>query len=310
MAQDSLLDGSAPSNTLTRAPIAPGVSPALAESFYEWRECHRAWHEDANGDEEEEDRLYRASAAALRKVISTPSRAASDFIVKTYLHALFTHGSTYRGKDEPGTGGCYFEIDAAQIEAADDTLDAEFERAVLRDLANCDLGRCLMAFGRLNLDTWIPKETDASKEMSIIRALHARYEAASTELNAVDEAATKLTRSGRSGAAYDKAQRGIRASMREMDALRLALLYQVPNSPVEALMLSHHISIAYDMLYAGTDFTNLEKKALGAAVDALFAYIVGNMEGDYEALGEGLRYNANRTSEAVRLRTGVIAGIE
>lgn len=149
-----------------------------------------------------------------------------------------------------------------------------------------------------------------TNDITTIRAMHARYEAASTELNAVDEAATKLTRTGRGGAAYDKAQRGIRASMREMDALRLAILYQVPNSPVEAMILSHHISIAYDMLYAGSDFTDLERKALGAAVDALFAYIVGNMGGDHEALGEGFRYNANRTSEAVRLRTGVIAGIE
>ena len=140
---------------------------------------------------------------------------------------------------------------------------------------------------------------------SLILAMHARYEQAWQEFNTIDGASLEFA--GKTDpdslCEHHKLDRAGKANAREFDALRLAILWQVPDTWPEALVLSYHIHCAHDL----EDSPSKESKAaLAAAIDTLFDFMACEVEQDHEALGEQFKNGTMLVFEQRRLRTGVV----
>ena len=137
---------------------------------------------------------------------------------------------------------------------------------------------------------------------SPILAMHARYEASWAEFIIVEDARMKLDRKDRDESAlahrYDDA---MKVNAGETDALRLAILYQVPITPQEALVLQYHVHGASDPdLMATSD----ERDALSVANDTLFDYRCDEIDHDDS---DGMFQSAEHiVSERRRFRTGKV----
>ena len=130
--------------------------------------------------------------------------------------------------------------------------------------------------------------------------MHARYEAGWDEYNRIDEAGTRLKPSSdkeRSLAfAYELA---MKASNTESQALQRAILYQVPTTWQEALILQFHIHVAGD---AYTEHTEAERVALEVATDTLFDFMCDEI--DHEDVEGQFQNSEHLVSDRRRLRTG------
>jgi transposase-like protein len=139
---------------------------------------------------------------------------------------------------------------------------------------------------------------------SPILAMHARYEAAWQEYNQIDVAGTKLDKSDADDDLLGfKYQRAETANNAETDALRQAILYQVPTTWTEAMVLLCHIHIAFDLTDKPTkeDWT-----ATHTALDTLFDFMCCEVDQDHEALGKHFQASANIVFDKRRYRTGIV----
>lgn len=140
----------------------------------------------------------------------------------------------------------------------------------------------------------------APQPTSLIATLHARYASVWAEHGRADCAATYAPPDGKVRLWLDRGMEGL---LRESDALRLAMLYQVPQTMEEAALLSYHVWSIYDSVAA---LTADEKLALEAAVTALFDFLMRHGAADMNGHGEIFRAGTMLAWKSVRARTGEI----
>lgn len=144
--------------------------------------------------------------------------------------------------------------------------------------------------------------TAPTTPVSPIAAMHARYEATWEEYNRLDEAHTKLDKKDESGRRLDnRYQDGMKASSREADALQMAILYQVPTTWQEALMLQYHVHTAAD---PHRNMTEDEKFAVETGLDTIFDFMCDEIDHDEEV--SMLQRSECLVSDRRRHRTGKI----
>ena len=143
---------------------------------------------------------------------------------------------------------------------------------------------------------------------SPILAMHARYEAAQAAYTTLDNAQSATRRGAAADSSYTLAvETGMTRADAESDALRTAILYQVPNTAEEALILQYHVWIAVDLY--GQDAPDLDRAAMLTAIDALFDFAVSTTPLAADAApGRQFAYGADRVRERRSFRTGKLEG--
>lgn len=143
---------------------------------------------------------------------------------------------------------------------------------------------------------------DALPVGSTILPIHARYEASCSEFDAIDDAC------GGEEAAGDKIKfdNAIAASLAEQNALRRAILFQVPGSYPEAMILAYHASEAYDLTINCDGVDRELQEAVDVALCTLFDYLCCETQQDHGVLGKRFQGAANRVFFQRRYRTGLL----
>jgi hypothetical protein len=137
---------------------------------------------------------------------------------------------------------------------------------------------------------------------SIIMALHQRYEQTMAEYLLIEQAENAaLNEIEKEGL-----RRACKASCFETEALRVAILLQVPVDLADAAVLQFHITCAYDMAINSEDQPEAEKHALTTAIDTLFDFLCCEMKGDHEQVGASFRDGAIIAYFKRRHRTGLV----
>lgn len=155
-----------------------------------------------------------------------------------------------------------------------------------------------------NPDTNTALDAIAVSPRSPILAMHLRYEAAWEEYNAIERSEMELTKDDH--AAKLRHEYASKANNAETDALRLAILYQVPDTYAEAMILQYHIVNGYDLTQGAppTKAESTEAEAVKIAIDTLFDFLACKNNDDHEALGTSFKHSAMRVFRSRRLRTG------
>lgn len=144
----------------------PCVSPSVAQAFAAWNGAYLTLCNHAGGDEEG-NRLCRVAAAAFQVMVEHPCTTPGDFMVKAFANHLDAHGPAGI-TGEPGRS--LFELDAARIvDTIDGNSDVAYAKSLVRDIDECDLGRCLQAMGRVDFDAaaWITAAERAGMTMYV-----------------------------------------------------------------------------------------------------------------------------------------------
>lgn len=144
------------------------------------------------------------------------------------------------------------------------------------------------------------KNTPAAVAMpSAILAMHRQYEAAWEAHHTVDKAKLRLGKDeGRQEGIFERA---MSLDVAEGDALRLAILYQVPTTWVEAMVLQYHIYIEQGMGSAEP-----WPDALEVAIETLFDFFACEIDADHEEIGRMFQSSANLVYERRHARTGKV----
>jgi hypothetical protein len=138
---------------------------------------------------------------------------------------------------------------------------------------------------------------------SALLAMHRRYEQSIAEYDVIDTAHQAAKDDGDS-AAFLLENAG-QTSVREADALRLAILYQVPADIPEAAVLQFHIGTMNDMIEGCVERRENEEDALKVAIQTLFDFLACEMKEDHERFaGASFRDEAVRAYFARNRRTG------
>ncbi|MEG3178169.1 hypothetical protein U1872_18155 [Sphingomonas sp. RB3P16] len=138
---------------------------------------------------------------------------------------------------------------------------------------------------------------------SLMQALHARFEANNAEYNAIEAARP----AGDDWAERGKIDRATSASEYEADALRLAILTQVPDSSPDALILLFHIRIEQDAqanAHSSAPPSVGRKAVLQIAIDTLFDSMACETQFERFDAGEQMRAARDTVFYARRYRTG------
>ncbi len=133
---------------------------------------------------------------------------------------------------------------------------------------------------------------------SPILAMHARYERLWHDHHVADVAglATAETQEGHHRKIdFEQAMAALEA---ESDALRVAILYQVPGTHAEAAVLQFYIAQAVD------DTDERETAAVRVAVDALLDFMACDQSNRGESLSRMMTQVAGYASKRRRARTG------
>lgn len=145
----------------------PSVSPNIGAAFSVWAERHVAICRDTIGDDEHDRKLSLAADEAARALMAVPCTAPGDFVVKVYVEQLNECGPL---PNIEGNLDWPFLIDENAIE--EDSYgrsEAEAKRAIIADIKESDLGRCMMALGRTDFDaeTWIKASRRVGKGVRV-----------------------------------------------------------------------------------------------------------------------------------------------
>ena len=143
---------------------------------------------------------------------------------------------------------------------------------------------------------------------STIRMLHGRYEAVWRGYEELERAEVKLGKQPPAEVedALAHCAAAKLSNIKESDALRSAILYQVPDDWTEAMILQFHIINSIDLVVnsdARPDDPLSEQIIL--AGDTLFDFMACEIAQDHEALGPSFKVETMRVWQARRLRTGV-----
>ena len=138
---------------------------------------------------------------------------------------------------------------------------------------------------------------------SVLMSMHRRYEQAQLEYEIIDTARQEAKDNGdKEVFALENAGQ---TSTREADALRIAILYQVPATTAEAAVLQYHIYAMHDMVAGSEPRRELEEEALSTAIRTLFDFLACEMKEDHEEhVGGFFRDEAVRAYFERRRRTG------
>lgn len=143
-------------------------------------------------------------------------------------------------------------------------------------------------------------------KLSTIRAIHARYEAVNQEYCKIDDCLSGL--SGNDVLTEKmRLRNALDASLAERDALRLAILRQVPDSWIDAMILTYHIYNVHDLIDGSEPDARTpgEKEALAIAIDTLFDFMACEVDANHEEIGPSFQESAIYAYQRRRLRTGV-----
>lgn len=137
---------------------------------------------------------------------------------------------------------------------------------------------------------------------TIISTLHRRYEETMAEYQFIEQAENAATD------AFEEAgyRRACQDSCRETDALRAAILHQVPTNPTDAAILQFHITCAFDIAINSEDQPAAERETLTTAIDTLFDFLCCELEVEHEHIGSSFKGGAMRAFSQRRHRTGKV----
>jgi hypothetical protein len=141
---------------------------------------------------------------------------------------------------------------------------------------------------------------------SLIAALHARYEATQSEYATIERADTPQAKQRQNSPDVQHFDAALLASEREADALRNVILYQVPDSWSDALILQYHIVVAQDAHAAAAKPKEEGGERLQIAIDTLFDFMCTEVRADAGEIGATFKDAAASVFRARRLRTGVV----
>ncbi|QQV76508.1 hypothetical protein H5J25_13745 [Sphingomonas aliaeris] len=141
----------------------PCVSPSVKALFENWRQARLTFEAVAAAEPVDpiaETDLCLADAGAYIAMISAPCATPGDLIVKLYGEMLGEHGPT----------DFLFEVDQSDLTTACGSCDGAAQVAFVRDLLNCDLGRCLFMMGRVDFDAedWIAATRRAHMRVHLV----------------------------------------------------------------------------------------------------------------------------------------------
>ncbi len=151
----------------------------------------------------------------------------------------------------------------------------------------------------------VPGTAPAKSEVttSPILAMHRRFEAAWQEYNQTVDASRALGKSRDDEVLEYHYQTAKLVNNTETDALRQAILYQVPTTWPEAMILLYHIRVAFDL----TDKPSPEEyAATEVALDTLLDFMCCEVDQDHEAIGKQFQMSANFAFDRRRYRTGIV----
>lgn len=148
--------------------------------------------------------------------------------------------------------------------------------------------------------------TQPTPAASLIAALHARYEATQTEYATIERADTPQAKQRQNTSHVQHFDTALLTSEREADALRNVILYQVPDSWSDALILQYHIAVAYDAHAAAAKPKEEDSERLQIAIDTLFDFMCTEVRADAGEIGATFKDAAASVFRARRLRTGVV----
>ncbi len=156
----------------------PCVSPVLADAFLKWRLAYAASvnrYDDLNNDG-----LTTILCAKVRKAVvelmAKPCSTPGDVLLKQYVALLGDNGATKT---------CDYEISVAALAVGLGTDDEAAQEAAYRDLADTDLGCCLLTLGRVDFDAelWLSAADRAGIDVRLVhqpdgtRALYKSFNA-------------------------------------------------------------------------------------------------------------------------------------
>lgn len=140
---------------------------------------------------------------------------------------------------------------------------------------------------------------------SVLLSMHKRYEQACAEYEITSAAAQEAREVD--DRRFIRLEIGHRDATSEADALRVAILYQVPRDLAEAAILQFHIGTMHDMIDNCEGRQGHEEDALKTAIQTLFDFLACEMSGDHEeTAGPAFRDEAVRVYFARRYRTGEV----
>lgn len=126
----------------------PEPSHTMRSAFELWRNAHLSL-DDAMDDDDMAVRI-RARSSAFRQILASPCVTTGDFLVKAYIDLLESSGPAVDAN----------EFDPNTEEFADESDNGEaYKRSVYADLDACDLGACLLSFGRTHFNPrqWVER---------------------------------------------------------------------------------------------------------------------------------------------------------
>lgn len=152
--------------------------------------------------------------------------------------------------------------------------------------------------------------TPTTAALSTIRVLHARYEENETGYVAIDHADMERAKDAAGQMLGCRYRDALKESSAASEALRLAILFQVPTDRTDALILQYHIRVQHD-LNANNSSENpaQDKLALDLAIDALFVFMARDLA-DHAQIGTHLAAGVRQASQRRDFRTGSLGGAE
>jgi len=141
--------------------------------------------------------------------------------------------------------------------------------------------------------------------VSLMMALHARYEAAWVEYNHIDSEQGKRPSDGAADPNwhnYFSSQGGMEENAEESEMIRLLICYQMPNTDEELTVLAFHV---WGLVGMGAEITKRERRALEQGSNSMFDYLVTEGRAAMDDLGKQFTAGAMLAWHRRRYRTGL-----
>ncbi|MEN2787986.1 hypothetical protein ACFOKI_07745 [Sphingomonas qilianensis] len=140
--------------------------------------------------------------------------------------------------------------------------------------------------------------------LSLIQALHQRWEATQREGTAIENAQIATNNDVARDGRLDRASR---ANEADGDTLRYAILTQVPDGKTDLLILTYHVRLEHDFqanIVSPFGRTDPRPGILSNAIDAMLDFIARDFGINLQAIGPQMQDGCATVSHARRYRTG------
>lgn len=144
----------------------PCVSPVLADAFLKWWLAYAASvnrYDDLDDDGLTTILCMKVSEAVV-ELMAKPCSTPGDVLLKQYVELLGENGATKTSD---------YEISVADLASGLGTNDGAAQEAAYRDLADTDLGCCLLELGRVDFsaELWLAAADRAGIEVRLVHQL-------------------------------------------------------------------------------------------------------------------------------------------